>query len=120
VFEPGDHATTFGGQPLATAAARAVLAVMQAEDVPGRAARAGARFRVRLGALPAVAGVRGPGLLLGVELSGRDAREVNTALLDAGLVANAVTPTALRLAPSLLISDDEIDEATDIIERVLQ
>jgi acetylornithine/N-succinyldiaminopimelate aminotransferase len=120
VFEPGDHATTFGGQPLATAAARAVLAVMQAEDVPGRAARAGARFRERLGALPAVAGVRGPGLLLGVELSGRDAREVNTALLDAGLVANAVTPTALRLAPSLLISDDEIDEATDIIERVLQ
>jgi acetylornithine/N-succinyldiaminopimelate aminotransferase len=120
VFEPGDHATTFGGQPLATAAARAVLAVMQAEDVPGRAARGGARFRERLGALPAVADVRGRGLLLGVEVSGRDAREVNTALLDAGLVANAVTPTALRLAPSLLISDDEIDEATDIIEKVLQ
>ncbi|MGH9192975.1 MAG: acetylornithine transaminase [Acidimicrobiales bacterium] len=120
VFEPGDHATTFGGQPLATAAARAVLAVMQAEDVPGRAARGGARFRERLGALPAVADVRGRGLLLGVEVSGRDAREVNTALLDAGLVANAVTPTALRLAPSLLISNDEIDEAIDIIEKVLQ
>jgi acetylornithine/succinyldiaminopimelate/putrescine aminotransferase len=120
VFEPGDHATTFGGQPLATAAARAVLAVMQAEDVPGRAARGGARLRERLGALPAVADVRGRGLLLGVEVSGRDAREVNTALLDAGLVANAVTPTALRLAPSLLISDDEIDEAIDIIEKVLE
>ena len=119
-FEPGDHATTFGGQPLATAAARAVLAVMQAEDVPGRAARAGARFRKRLDAMPAVAGVRGLGLLLAVELSGRDARDVNAALLEAGLVANAVTPTALRLAPSLLISDDEIDEATTIIEKVLQ
>jgi acetylornithine/N-succinyldiaminopimelate aminotransferase len=119
-FEPGDHATTFGGQPLATAAARAVLAVMQAEDVPGRAARAGARFRERLDALPAVAGVRGLGLLLAVELHERDARDVNHDLLDAGLVANAVTPTALRLAPSLLISDDEIDEATDIIEKVLQ
>jgi acetylornithine/N-succinyldiaminopimelate aminotransferase len=119
-FEPGDHATTFGGQPLATAAARAVLAVMQAENVPGRAARAGARFRERLEALPSVAGVRGLGLLLAVELSGRDARDVNGALLDAGLVANAVTPTALRLAPSLLISDDEIDEATTIIEKVLQ
>jgi acetylornithine aminotransferase len=45
---------------------------------------------------------------------------VNRALLDAGVVANAVTPTALRLAPSLLISDDEIDEATIIIEKVLQ
>jgi acetylornithine/N-succinyldiaminopimelate aminotransferase len=120
VFEPGDHATTFGGQPLATAAARAVLAVMEAEDVPARAARAGARFRERLEALPSVAGVRGLGLLLAVELSGRDARDVNRALLDAGVVANAVTPTALRLAPSLLISDDEIDEATTIIEKVLQ
>jgi acetylornithine/N-succinyldiaminopimelate aminotransferase len=120
VFEPGDHATTFGGQPLATAAARAVLAIMQFEDVPERAARAGARFRERLGALPAVAGVRGLGLLLAVELSGRDARDVNAALLDVGLVANAVTPTALRLSPPLLISDDEIDEATTIIEKVLQ
>jgi acetylornithine/N-succinyldiaminopimelate aminotransferase len=120
VFEPGDHATTFGGQPLATAAARAVLAVMEQEDVPRRAARAGVRFRERLGSLPDVAGVRGLGLLLAVELSGRDAREVNATLLDAGLVANAVTPTALRLAPSLLISDDEIDEATTIIEKVLQ
>jgi acetylornithine/N-succinyldiaminopimelate aminotransferase len=120
VFEPGDHATTFGGQPLATAAARAVLAVMEQEDVPRRAARAGVRFRERLDSLPDVAGVRGLGLLLAVELSGRDAREVNATLLDAGLVANAVTPTALRLAPSLLISDDEIDEATTIIEKVLQ
>ncbi|HKA84020.1 MAG TPA: acetylornithine transaminase [Acidimicrobiales bacterium] len=119
VFEPGDHATTFGGQPLATAAARAVLAVMQAEDVPTRAARAGARFRERLEAVPGVAGVRGLGLLLAVELSDRDAREANAALLEAGLVANAVTPTALRLAPSLLISDDEIDEAIAIIEKVL-
>jgi acetylornithine/N-succinyldiaminopimelate aminotransferase len=119
VFEPGDHATTFGGQPLAMAAARAVLAVMQAEDAPGRAARAGALFRERLDALPAVAGVRGLGLLLGVELLARDACDVSNALLDAGLVANAVTPTALRLAPSLLISDDEIHEATDIIEKVL-
>jgi acetylornithine/N-succinyldiaminopimelate aminotransferase len=120
VFEPGDHATTFGGQPLATAAARAVLAVMEGEDVPARAARAGARFRERLEALPSVASVRGLGLLLAVELSGRDAGDVNRALLGAGVVANAVTPTALRLAPSLLISDDEIDEATTIIEKVLQ
>jgi acetylornithine/N-succinyldiaminopimelate aminotransferase len=119
-FELGDHATTFGGQPLATAAARAVLAVMEREDVPQRAARAGGRFRDRLDALPAVSEVRGLGLLLAVELSDRDARDVNAALLEAGLVANAVTPTALRLAPSLLISDDEIDEATTIIEKVLQ
>jgi acetylornithine/N-succinyldiaminopimelate aminotransferase len=119
VFRPGDHATTFGGQPLAAAAARAVLATMEAEDAPGRAAKAGERLAERVAALPGVAGVRGRGLLLAVELDGHDARAVNAALLDAGLVANAVTPTALRLAPSLLISDDEIDEAVAILQQVL-
>jgi acetylornithine/N-succinyldiaminopimelate aminotransferase len=120
VFEPGDHATTFGGQPLAMAAARAVLDVMVAEDVPARAARAGVRFVDRLTRLPGVAGVRGLGLLLGVELADRDADEVSAELLARGLVANAVTPTALRLAPSLLISDDEIDEAVHHIREVLR
>jgi predicted acetylornithine/succinylornithine family transaminase len=119
-FEPGDHATTFGGQPLATATARAVLDVMQREDAPARAEKAGTRFRDRLGTLPGVTGVRGLGLLLAVELAGHDAREVANALLDRGVVVNAVTPTALRLAPSLLISDDEIDHAIAAILEVLE
>jgi predicted acetylornithine/succinylornithine family transaminase len=119
VFEPGDHATTFGGQPLATAAARAVLATMEAEDVPGRARRAGDHLATAVAALPGVTGVRGVGLLLGVELDGLDARAVTAALLDAGVVANAVTPTALRLAPSLLIGDDEIDAAVALLSDVL-
>ncbi|HEY8523485.1 MAG TPA: acetylornithine transaminase [Acidimicrobiales bacterium] len=119
VFEPGDHATTFGGQPLAASAARAVLAVMEREDAPARAERAGRRFREALEPLPGVAGVRGLGLLLAVELDGHDAKAVNEELLVAGLVANAVTPTALRLAPSLLISDDEIDHAVSILAGVL-
>jgi predicted acetylornithine/succinylornithine family transaminase len=119
VFEPGDHATTFGGQPLATAAARAVLATMQAETAPARARRAGERLTAALAALPGVAGVRGTGLLVGVELDGLDAREVNAALLEAGVVANAVTPTAIRLAPSLLIDDAEIDAAVAALAEVL-
>ncbi len=119
VFEPGDHATTFGGQPLAAAAARAVLATMQAENAPGRAAKAGERLTEGLVALPGVAGVRGQGLLLAVELDGLDARAVNAALLDAGVVTNAVTPTALRLAPSLLIDDDQIDQAVTTLRQVL-
>jgi acetylornithine/N-succinyldiaminopimelate aminotransferase len=118
-FEPGDHATTYGGQPLATAAARAVLAVMEAEDVPTRAARAGARITELASGMPSVVGVRGAGLLLGVELDGPDAREVAGAALDAGLVVNGVTPTTLRLAPSLLVSDDEIDTALDILGEIL-
>jgi len=118
-FRPGDHATTYGGQPLATAAARAVLATMEAEDVPARAARAGRLLADRLGALPEVADVRGLGLLLAVELVGLDARDVASAALAAGLVVNAVTPTALRLAPSLLITDDEVDHAVEAIAALL-
>jgi predicted acetylornithine/succinylornithine family transaminase len=119
-LRPGDHATTFGGQPLAARAALAVLDVMQAEDVPARAARAGARLRAALGELPAVEAVRGEGLLLAVELrEGVTAKEVADACLDAGLVVNAVTPTALRLAPPLLVSDAEIDEAVAILTKVL-
>jgi len=111
-FEPGDHATTYGGQPLAAAAARAVLAVMEAEDVPARATRAGARLTALLEADPHVAHVRGLGLLLAAQLAdGIDARAVAAAALERGLVLNAVTSSALRLAPSLLITDDEIDEA---------
>ncbi len=119
-FEPGDHATTFGGQPLATAAARAVLAVMEAEDIPGLAERAGKRLADGLGALPGIGAVRGLGLLLAAELVDEGtARAVAAAALDAGLVVNPVTDSALRLAPPLTVSDAEIDEAVAILEKVL-
>jgi acetylornithine/succinyldiaminopimelate/putrescine aminotransferase len=118
-FEPGDHATTFGGQPLATSAARAVLAVMEAEDVPTRATKAGARITDVALALDGVAAVRGLGLLLAIELEGHDARAVAARLLELGAIVNAVTPTALRLAPSLLISDDEIDLAVQLLAKAL-
>jgi acetylornithine/succinyldiaminopimelate/putrescine aminotransferase len=107
-FRPGDHATTYGGQPLATAAARRVLEVMRREDVPALARRAGARFASGLEGEPGVVGVRGRGLLLAVELE-VPAGEVAADLLAAGVVVNAVTPTAIRLAPSLLVTDDEVD-----------
>jgi acetylornithine/N-succinyldiaminopimelate aminotransferase len=117
-FEPGDHASTFGGQPLAAAAARATLAVMEAEDAPARARRAGARLTELLTALPGVSEVRGLGLLLAAELAGGDAKAVQAECLRRGLVLNAVTPTALRFAPSLLVTDDELDEAVFIVAGV--
>jgi predicted acetylornithine/succinylornithine family transaminase len=118
-FKPGDHATTFGGQPLAASAARAVLQVMQDEDVPTRAAKAGERLTNALLEVPGVTGVRGLGLLLAVGVEPGTAKDVADRLLEAGLVVNAVAPDALRLAPSLLVSDDEIDEAVAIITDVL-
>jgi len=118
-FVPGDHGTTFGGQPLAAAAARATLAVMEAEDVPARARRAGARLAEGLAELPGVTSVRGRGLLLAAELDGRPSKDVNAAALARGLVVNAVTPTAIRLAPSLLVADAELDQALAILDAVL-
>jgi acetylornithine/N-succinyldiaminopimelate aminotransferase len=118
-FSPGDHGSTFGGQPLAAAAARATLAVMEAEDVPARAQRAGARLRAGLEVLPGVIGVRGAGLLLGVALDHDRAKEVAAAAMERGLVVNAPRPDTIRLAPSLLVSDVEIDEGLALLSSVL-
>jgi len=119
-FEPGDHGSTFAGQPLATAAARAVLAVMEAEDLPARAAATGERLKAALEALPGVASVRGRGMLLGVELAeGLDAKQVAADCLAAGLVVNPVTATALRLAPPLNLSDAHLEEGVAILAGVL-
>ena len=119
-FQPGDHASTFGGQPLAARAALAVLDVMEAEDVPRLATAAGERLTKALLALDGVAEVRGTGLLVAAELRPpADARAVATRCLEHGLVVNAVTPTALRLAPPLLVTDAQIDAAVAIIEQVI-
>lgn len=115
VFEPGDHGSTFGGQPFATAAARATLAELEAIDAPGRAVAQGGRLADARADLPGVASVRGLGLLLAAELDGLDAKAVNAAALRRGLIANAVTPTALRFAPPLTVTDDEVDEAVAIL-----
>jgi len=119
VFEAGDHGSTYSGTPIATAAARAVLAAMRRIDAPALAARQGQRLRQGLEAIEAVQSVRGDGLLLAAELAGGDAKAVYQQLLDRGLVTNAVTPTAIRLAPPLTVSDAEIDEALAILEEVL-
>ena len=119
-FKPGDHATTFGGQPLAASAAKATLEVMQEIDLPARAAAAGATMRSAVEALDGVAGVRGRGLLLGVELAGeRPAAEVVTAAMAAGLVLGTAGTTSLRIAPPLIISDDEIAHGVAVLDKVL-
>jgi acetylornithine/N-succinyldiaminopimelate aminotransferase len=118
-FEPGDHATTFGGQPLAASAAAAVLTVMEAEDVPGRAAKLGAYLQEALAAVPGITAVRGLGLLLAAELDSPRAKAIAATALERGLVINAVTESALRLAPSLLVTEEEIDRAIEILAGVL-
>ena len=123
-FRPGDHATTFGGQPLATAAARAVLATMEEMDAPAVAEQMGAKLRAQLEAMEEVAQVRGRGLLLASELSpealdDRLAAEIASQCLEAGLVVNAITPTAIRWAPPFVITEDDIAEALSIFSKVI-
>jgi acetylornithine/N-succinyldiaminopimelate aminotransferase len=120
VFQPGDHGSTYSGTALATAAVRAVIAELRRIDAPELARRRGAELGAKLAAVPGVASVRGAGLLLAAELDdGLDARAVCAELLAHGLVTNAVTATALRLAPPLNVSSAEIDRAIDILLEVL-
>ncbi len=119
-FQPGDHGTTFGGQPLAMAAARATLETMAELGICARAASAGERLAAALRAVPGVASVRGAGLLLGVVLEeGIDAAAVVADALGEGLVANAPVPGVIRLAPPLIVSAQECDAAVAILARVL-
>lgn len=120
-FSPGDHGTTYGGQPLAASAARATLAIMERENIPQRAEHAGATLRKLLVSLDGVVEVRGLGLLLAAELApGLDARAVAADALVAGLIVNAVSATSLRFAPPLIVSDTELAEAVDILSAVLR
>jgi acetylornithine/N-succinyldiaminopimelate aminotransferase len=118
-FSPGDHASTFGGQPLAAAAARATLATMEELDAPVLAKTRGDYLEKRLMALKGVSSVRGLGLLLGAELAQENADVVAALCLQQGLIVNAVTASALRLEPPLTISEEEIDEGVGILDRVL-
>ncbi|MGH9172351.1 MAG: aspartate aminotransferase family protein [Acidimicrobiales bacterium] len=119
-FQVGDHGSTFGGQPLAMAAARATLGVMREIDAPRMARTKGARLIAALGALKGVTEVRGTGLLLGAVLdSGLDSRAVVAAALEAGLVINSPVAGVLRLAPPLTVSAAELDEGIAILAGVL-
>jgi len=115
-FQPGDHGSTYSGTAIATAAASAVLKEMKRIDAPQLASKSGAYLTNALAAMSRVKSVRGRGLLLGVELAdGLDAKTVQLSLLHKGLVTNAVTATALRLAPPLNVTGTEMDEAISII-----
>ncbi len=115
------HGSTFGGNPLAAAAARATLRVLQEEQLPARAARLGARALARLRRLesPLIREVRGLGLMLGVELKIK-VGPVLRALQERGILALPAGATVLRLLPPLVISEDDLNQVIDAIENVLQ
>jgi acetylornithine/succinyldiaminopimelate/putrescine aminotransferase len=120
VFEPGDHGSTYSGTAIATAAVNATIDEMLRIDAPALAVATGAKLVTALLKLDGVDGVRGHGLMLGVELAdGIDARVAYADLLEAGLIVNAVNPTTIRLIPPLNISDAEVAEAVAMIGAAL-
>jgi len=111
-FAKGDHGSTFGGNPVACAAALAVLATIEREGLLAQAAAVGERLAAGLRAVrhPLVAGVRGRGLWLAVALTAPRAAQLEAAARRAGFLVNAVQPDAIRLAPPLILSPAEADE----------
>lgn len=124
-FERGSHATTFGGNPLASTAGLAVLDIIRDDQLVARAKTVGAALRARLEGLKAssspVLGVRGLGLLLGIHLdeSKVNAADVVAKCREFGLLTNVAGGNVLRLVPPLTIKDADIDDAIAIIERAL-
>lgn len=116
-FEVGDHATTFGGNPVACAAGVAVLAALT-PDVLNNCVRQGRRLMEELAKSRGVLEVRGRGLLIGCEVE-RPAADLVRECREAGLVATAAGPTVLRLTPPLVINDAEVEEGLRILSRIL-
>ena len=123
VLTLGEHGTTFGGNPLATHVGYTVLQYVIENDLPGQVAKKGEHVERRLRSLadrhPMVTEVRGKGLLWAMELEGEVAEEAVRLCLEEGLLANNVKPTALRLMPPLTITEEELDRAVEIVDRVL-
>jgi acetylornithine/N-succinyldiaminopimelate aminotransferase len=122
LLQAGDHGTTFGGNPLATATANAVLGEIERAGLVENARVLGERLRAGILALnhPAITDVSGRGLLVGIGLAGPWAKDVATAAFDEGLIINAASDDRLRLAPPLTIDDRDIDRFLDLFEVALE
>jgi len=119
-YEPGDHGSTFGGQPLACAAAMATLTTMEEIDAPRLALERGSHLSEALRELDGVASVRGRGLLLGAVLEDDiDASALSGLALSHGLVVNAPVPSVLRFAPAYTVTDDQSDEAAALLGQAI-
>jgi len=123
VFVPGEHGSTFGGNPLACAAAYATLNFIIDNDIPGKVRKVGQYLIDSLESLRQkyqfITEVRGRGLLVAMEFNSDIAESVVTACVEKGLLVNRLKPNAVRFMPPLIIGNDEVDEALGILDTVL-
>jgi ornithine--oxo-acid transaminase len=124
LFTPGDHGSTFGGNPLSAAVGLEALNILIEEDLPGRSASIGKYLLDELKAInsPLIADVRGAGLFIGIEIdpSLASAREIVEILMDRGLLSKETHETVVRLAPPLIITREQIDWSVTQIKEVLR
>ncbi|AWB92509.1 acetylornithine transaminase [Aeromicrobium chenweiae] len=119
LLQPGNHGTTFGGNAVATAAALAVIETIESDDLLAHVRTIGDQIRRGLQDHPLVADVTGRGLLVGVVLHQPVAAEAQKAALEAGLILNNATPERLRLAPPLILTEDQAADAVTALRTIL-
>lgn len=120
LLSAGQHGTTFGGNPVATAAALATLHALESQNVLANAAAVGEHLRSALAAIPGVTEVRGEGLLIGFDLDADVAPAVVQAALDAGFIVNSPGPRTIRLAPPLILTTAQADAFLSAFPAILQ
>jgi predicted acetylornithine/succinylornithine family transaminase len=122
VFQPGDHGSTYGGNPLMCATSLAVLEYVIEHDIPGKSQKAGIYFMEGLNKLkskyPFITEVRGRGLLIAVEFNKDMSGVIKLTCIENGMTINDVKPNAVRIMPPLTISNQEINEALGIFDKV--
>ena len=119
LFQPGDHGSTFGGNPVTTAAGLAAIEFIESKGILSKVKKQGAHLIQELALIPGVKEVRGAGLLLGIELESVKASEVSEAMREAGVLVNAANATTIRIAPALIVSDAQITKFISIFKKVI-
>lgn len=120
LLQPGSHGSTFGGNPVCCAAALAVIDTITTDDLLDRARQIGVRLREGIAALdnPLYTGIRGEGALLAITLAHPQAAAVENVLRTSGFLVNAVTPEAIRVAPPLVVTDDQLDAFLGALDAI--
>ena len=119
LFHPGDHGSTFGGNPVTTAAGLAAIKFIESKKLLVSVKKQSEYLMQELALIPGVKEVRGAGLLLGIELVSRDADLVARALEENGVLVNAATASTIRIAPALIVTDAQIKKFISIFRKVL-
>ena len=119
-FAPGEHGTTFGGNPIAAAAGLAAISVIEKNRLMTQARSFEKRLKIKLEAIRGVREVRGRGLLIGIALDGEYAKEVAALLAKNGFLVNAPNPETIRIAPALIVTKAQIDKLISAFAKVMR